>query len=102
MRTFLDTQGVVWDVWEVRRDHVAGYGLPHSVWPELEDGWLCFASRYEKRRLASFPDDWRSLYVDQLASLCERAERVTSERARHDFAAALIPPASGLADHPEA
>lgn len=79
MRTFIDTQGVVWDVWEVRRDHVAGYGLPHSIHPELEDGWLCFASRHEKRRLAPFPDDWTRLGREQLEALCANAHGVRME-----------------------
>ena len=91
MRTFIDTAGTRWDVWEVRRDHVAGFGLTHHpVAPELENGWLCFSSPGHRRRLASYPDDWRRLSVDQLVSLCARAEGVSSEPSHLDFS--RVPP----------
>ena len=94
MRTFIDSSGVRWDVWEVRRDHVAGFGLTHHpVAPELEDGWLCFASAGQRRRLARYPDDWRRMSIDQLAALCEQAEQVSAESAHLDFS--RVPPLGG-------
>ena len=97
MRTFIDTSGVRWDVWEVRRDHVAGFGLTHHpVAPELQDGWLCFASPQQRRRLAPFPDDWRRLSIEQLAALCGRAEEVTPGSTQVDFS--RVPPSAGSPD----
>ena len=93
MRTFIDSSGVRWDAWEVRRDHVAGFGLTHQpVAPELQDGWLCFVSSDERRRLAPYPDDWRRLSIDQLAALCARAEAVTVDGLRLEFT--TMPPLS--------
>ena len=86
MRTFIDSAGVRWDAWEVRRDHVGSFGFTHHpVALELQDGWLCFASSGERRRLAPYPDDWRRLSIDQLAALCARAEAVTVDGLKLDF-----------------
>ena len=96
MRTFIDTTGTRWDVWEVRRDHVASFGLSHHpVAPELQEGWLCFSSVGRRRRLARYPDDWRRLSIDQLATLCERADVVPEGPAELDFSR-VPPPTGGL------
>jgi hypothetical protein len=98
MRTFIDTSGARWDVWEVRRDHVAGFGLAHHpVSPELQDGWLCFAHGRERRRLAPYPDDWRRLSLEQLAMLCAKAVVVTTGVSTLDLPP-VEPPAPGLGD----
>ena len=92
MRAFIDTSGARWDVWEVRRDHVVGFGLSHHpVAPELQDGWLCFARGGERRRLAPYPDDWHRMNPEQLAALCERAVEVSSEGSIFDRSRIQLP-----------
>lgn len=45
-------------------------------------GWVVFESAIEKRRLAPYPDDWRTIPVVDLEVLCARAERVPPAPAR--------------------
>ncbi|HMI55964.1 MAG TPA: hypothetical protein VK494_07255 [Gemmatimonadaceae bacterium] len=87
-RTFQDQQDRIWDVWEVhpsaaerrfvqRRLHDEGRttsgerrrvrdrrqadvpeARPASVAAEFTQGWLCFETAGEKRRLAPVPEGW--------------------------------------------
>ncbi len=52
------------------------------------NGWLCFESVTEKRRLAPIPEGWEFLDVPTLQQLCESAELVPARRARGDSAGA--------------
>jgi hypothetical protein len=75
-RTFTDSAGLTWDVFEVRRaSQKAG-----AVSPGLEDGWLAFASGEHKRRLAPFPADWVTTTDAELEVLCESARRAPVPR----------------------
>ena len=74
-RTFQDSAGVVWEVFEVHRtSQKAG-----AVSAGLERGWLAFVSGESKRRLAPFPGDWESAESGELERLCglARAARAT-------------------------
>ena len=51
MRSFVDTSGTTWEVFEVRR----ASQRENSVRPGLEDGWLTFQTSDEKRRLTVPP-----------------------------------------------
>jgi hypothetical protein len=102
-RTFLDPRGRVWEVWMVhpssierrrmeRRspvenavflieqrvlgDRRAHAGPRGSVASEYSNGWLCFASNGEKRRLAPVPVNWMSANDSQVAEWCRIAKRV--------------------------
>lgn len=68
-RTFEDSAGTVWEVFEVHRASEA----PRGVTPGLERGWLSFVSPLEKRRLAPFPVAWDTASDRELAQLCSRA-----------------------------
>jgi hypothetical protein len=84
-RTFIDTRGIWWDVFavypEARHTRLRG---------TFQQGWLCFDSGTEKRRLSPIPDDWRAQSDAELARLAERAEVASSRRGgarkepRHD------------------
>lgn len=77
-RSFSDPDGRVWQAWHVDpSDHVD--------WPErarrhlpanMAEGWLCFESGTEKRRLRPVPAGWASGSEDDLWSYCCRAEAV--------------------------
>lgn len=75
-RTFTDSAGLTWDVFEVHRaSKKAG-----AVSAGLESGWLAFASGERKRRLAPFPADWATSTDDELALLCEAARQAPTPR----------------------
>jgi hypothetical protein len=75
MRTITDAAGVAWTIFEVRRD-----GQSTDQWSylpeEFGDGWLCFESKYTKRRLTPVPDDWEGLEEDDLLRMLNRAAPV--------------------------
>ncbi|HET9683655.1 MAG TPA: hypothetical protein VFP15_06095 [Gemmatimonadaceae bacterium] len=75
-RTFTDSAGLTWDVFEVHR----ASKKPGAVSAGLEEGWLAFACGEQKRRLAPFPPDWASLPDVDLAVLCEAARRAPAPR----------------------
>ncbi len=75
-RTFTDSAGLTWDVFEVHRaSQKAG-----AVSPGFEGGWLAFASGTNKRRLAPFPPDWESASEEELGLLCEAARQAPLPR----------------------
>lgn len=104
-RTFLDSTGRRWEVWLVtpaaaerrkvdRRASAGGefagasnrrltpdrrrsiFRRTVSVANEYNNGWLCFESEGEKRRLVPIPDDWVDMGPDRLATLLQAAKRV--------------------------
>ena len=40
------------------------------------NGWLCFESPTEKRRLAPVPDEWENADAEKLRAWCQAARRV--------------------------
>lgn len=68
-RTFEDSSGVIWEVFEVHRTSEA----PRGVSAGLEKGWLSFVSDTGKRRLAPFPTVWREATDSELERLCAQA-----------------------------
>ena len=105
-RTFLDSRGKRWEVWLVtpaaaerrrvdRRAAASGdafrSGLERrktperrrapfqrsaSVSTEYSQGWLCFESEGEKRRLAPVPGGWDAAGPDRLSTWLQAAKRV--------------------------
>lgn len=74
-RTFEDSAGTVWEVFEVQRSSQKA----EAVTAGLERGWLAFISSAQKRRLAPYPADWRTADDAELERLCgaARAARPT-------------------------
>ena len=61
-----------WLVYEVK----PSYGSVRAgVRAEFAEGWLCFQSEAEKRRLAPFPTNWEELDPTALLILLQRATR---------------------------
>ena len=79
MRTFADSTGVEWTVYEVKRQ-----GAIEERWSylpeEFGDGWLCFESEFSKRRLTPIPVRWREFGDADLLRNLEKATPV--QRAR--------------------
>lgn len=90
-RSFRDARDRVWEVWEVqpssferrqpdRTDAAAPqverrHRTEHRIVPRplLAKGWLVFASRDEKRRLAPIPAGWSERTEEELAELLAAA-----------------------------
>ncbi|HEY6089427.1 MAG TPA: hypothetical protein VD771_06515 [Gemmatimonadaceae bacterium] len=105
-RTFLDSTGRRWEVWLVtpaaaerrkvdRRAAAAGepfakggerrhtpdrrkspFRRAVAVASEYSQGWLCFESEGEKRRLAPVPLGWDQVGPDRLSNWLQAARRV--------------------------
>lgn len=84
-RAFIDCVGTSWTVTEVQPllDLSTTWLLqPH---PERRGGWLLFESdEGERRRLAPFPSDWRTISDFELERWCMRALERPDELRRRD------------------
>ena len=78
LRTFTDTAGVEWQVWDVRPE---GTHLALTPNPDLQNGWLVFQSSTEKRRLCPIPDDWETCPAERLSLLSRIAPAVQPRAA---------------------
>ena len=85
LRGFTDSTGVEWRVWEVFPNRAGNHTtaetfstakLQGTVYAE---GWLCFESGSEKRRLAPIPADWQA-QEHNLQQLLEQAIPVALRR----------------------
>jgi hypothetical protein len=82
-RVLVDCVGTEWAVTEVRPlidVSTAGLFQPH---PERRQGWLLFESTDgERRRLAPYPTDWRTVSDFELERWCMRALRAGPGESR--------------------
>lgn len=90
LRGFKDTTGVEWRVWEVVPSRAAIGTSPVaqsrtslSSTP-YANGWLCFESKSEKRRLAPIPDGWELGAPVDIAQLLEQATPVAGRSQLRD------------------
>jgi hypothetical protein len=75
MRQIRDDAGIEWTVYEV--NPVANDWRSIGALPEgYRDGWLCFESATEKRRLLPLPMGWQELPLEQLGALLVSATQV--------------------------
>ena len=85
-RQFVDEDGAVWAVWDVRpladaqaldprlaAPLRAGSGIVPEMNRVMAEGWLCFESVAGKRRLAPIPPGWDSCSPADLVRLCASA-----------------------------
>ena len=82
-RTFVDNVGVDWSVREIDSPAMTPTLIKLLEHDRRRGGWLVFESvDGEKRRLAPYPPDWRTLSPFELARWCMRATRVPPAPAR--------------------
>ena len=90
LRSFQDTKGVTWSVWNVvpqtQTGLVANPGHTHAqpgphLTPGLEQGWLCFECPGEKRRLTPIPQDWEECTEQELERLLAASSAVPKRKA---------------------
>jgi len=83
VRDFVDEKGVSWKVWPVTPESFKTKTAAEDYLGDYGDGWLCFESGSERRRLAQFPRDWSNKSDDELIGLLKSAAVVptrTSEK----------------------
>ena len=75
VREIEDAAGRVWRVWEVPLDQL-DRSRPGVYAGEFERGWLCFetADAAERRRLPSYPANWRTIPDAELRTLLAQAK----------------------------
>jgi hypothetical protein len=73
MKTFRDTNGTDWTVFEVRRN-VTQKGDWSYLPSGYSDGWLCFESASAKKRLIRYPERWREFSEEELERLLQQAQ----------------------------
>lgn len=79
-RNFTDAHGVWWDVFAVYPEVRLS---PHSkLKGTFQQGWLCFDSGSEKRRLSPIPEDWRTVSDEDLEQLAQGADVASKRRGR--------------------
>jgi hypothetical protein len=73
VRDVIDQDGTKWRVWQVQRSAIHPKTAAEDFLGDYGDGWLCFESAGERRRLARFPDDWDKMDDKELCGLLSRA-----------------------------
>lgn len=108
-RVFHDPAGAEWTAWDVipgsmterrvaerRLEAATRFGAPerrhterrvqsrprYLVAAALSNGWLCFESTDERRRLSPIPSDWARAPEARLVDYCRQAQPVPQSRLR--------------------
>ena len=89
LRGFIDAGGTEWRVWQVQPHVLTGHPDAAETFSRVSlngtpfaNGWLCFESQAEKRRLAPIPEGWEVLDAGVLEELCGHAVHVPQRPAR--------------------
>jgi hypothetical protein len=69
VRDFVDEKNVKWKVWPVLSASIHPRTAAEDYLGDYGEGWLCFESPHERRRLAHFPDDWDRMLDKDLRKL---------------------------------
>jgi hypothetical protein len=93
VRDVIDEKGVKWRVWAVQRSAIHPKTAAEDFLGDYGEGWLCFESANERRRLARFPDDWDKIGEKELCGLLSKAAIVPVRGKR-------TPPKSGESASP--
>ena len=82
-RAYVDPDGVEWIVREIASPSLTGKLAKMLEQDRRRGGWLVFESgEGEKRRLAPYPPDWRTLSAFEMQRWCMRAIKVPPGQAR--------------------
>jgi hypothetical protein len=83
VRDFVDANNVSWRVWPVTPDALQPRTAAEDYLGDFSEGWLCFESATERRRLANYPRDWERLADGDLCSLLAAASLVPTRKSTH-------------------
>ena len=73
VRDVVDEKGVKWRVWAVQRSAIHPKTAAEDFLGDYGEGWLCFESAHERRRLARYPEDWDRLPEKDILAMLARA-----------------------------
>ncbi|HEX2780514.1 MAG TPA: hypothetical protein VHM30_13500 [Gemmatimonadaceae bacterium] len=78
LREFIGSDGRRWKAWDVTAEQIHPKTRAEDYMRDLAEGWIVFerVDGEEKRRLCPYPIDWDAWPDEELAALCDRAERV--------------------------
>ncbi len=76
VRDIRDDAGTTWKVWAVMASSIHPKTAAEDYLGEYSEGWLCFESANQRRRLARFPQDWGKLPDKELLRLLKSAQVV--------------------------
>jgi hypothetical protein len=91
VRDFVDGNGVSWRVWPVTPEALQPRTAAEDYLGDYGEGWLCFESTAERRRLARFPINWEKLSDEELGALLGTAAVVSARKSTH-FPPPIDPP----------
>lgn len=83
VRDFVDANGISWRVWPVTPESLQPKTAAEDYLGEYGDGWLCFESPAERRRLARYPSRWEELSDQELCTLLNTAAIVPARKSTH-------------------
>jgi hypothetical protein len=92
VRDFVDPKGVSWRVWPVTPEALQPKTAAEDYLGDYGEGWLCFESAGERRRLARYPLDWENLSDQALCALLAAAAIVPARKSTHFPPPPLDPP----------
>ena len=81
VRDIVDENGTPWRVWAVTASSIHPKTAAEDYLGDYSEGWLCFESSNQRRRLAHFPKDWDRLPDRELLRLVKSAEVVQRRNA---------------------
>ncbi|MEP6730146.1 MAG: hypothetical protein ABJE10_05895 [bacterium] len=82
-RSFVDTVGLGWTVREIASPSMTGTLAKLLEHDRRKSGWLVFESAEgEKRRLAPYPPDWRTMSAFEIERWCMKATTVPPAPSR--------------------
>jgi hypothetical protein len=94
VRDFVDANGVSWRVWPVTPEAIQPKTAAEDYLGDYGEGWLCFESAAERRRLARYPEEWENLPDKELCVLLAAAAIVPARKPTR-FPPPLDPPNRG-------
>ncbi|MFN2637961.1 MAG: hypothetical protein ABR585_13125 [Gemmatimonadaceae bacterium] len=80
VRDFTDENGVKWKAWPVLATAIHPRTAAEDFLGDYGEGWLCFESPTERRRLAKYPTDWDRLTDGDLRNLLKSATAVPTRK----------------------
>jgi hypothetical protein len=92
VRDFVDANGVSWRVWPVTPEALQPRTAAEDYLGDYGEGWLCFESAAERRRLAGYPPEWETLSDEELCALLGAAAVVPARKSTHYPPPPLDPP----------
>jgi len=87
LRSFTDSQGQEWRVWNVVPQYDSARD-EDTLTPGLQGGWLCFETAGHKRRLSPIPGGWEEAGSEELERFCREAIPVARRHGAGDAGAA--------------